>query len=101
MAELTLCEMENDTLDFLIGLSMEDKYAYFHKLIEVYYSESLNNEKEYNALLENYISCIYVEKLYRSNRFFREQFTIIYTQTGLIRDIVNDIYFTEDNLITH
>ena len=54
--------MENDTLDFLIGLSIEDKHAYFHKLIETYYSDSLNNKKEYNALLENYISCIYVEK---------------------------------------
>ena len=101
MSELTLCEMEDTTLDFLIGLPIEDKHAYFHKLIETYYSDSLNNEKEYDELLQNYISCIYVEKLYRSNRFFKEQFTIVYTQTGLIRDIINDIYFIEDNLITH
>ena len=101
MSELTLCDIENATLDFLIGLSIEDKYAYFHKLIETYYPKSLNNEKEYDELLQNYISCIYAEKLYRSNRFFKEHFTMIYTQTGLIRDIVNDAYFNEDNLITH
>ena len=47
------------------------------------------------------ISSIYVEKLYRSNRFFQESFTMIYTKTGLIRNIVNDIYFLEDDLITH
>ena len=59
MSDLTLCDMENDTLDFLIGLSREDKHAYFHKLIETYYPESLNNEKEYNELIHNYISCIF------------------------------------------
>ena len=34
------------------------------------YMEDDFNEKEYDELLQNYISCIYVEKLYRSNRFF-------------------------------
>ena len=101
MNELTLSDIENDTLDFLIGMPMEDKHAYFHKLVETFYPTILNNEKEYQALLENYVSCIYVEKLYRTNRFFQEQFTIVYTQTGLIRDVVNDLYFNDDSLITH
>ena len=101
MTALTLSEIENETLDFLIGMATEAKHAYFHKLIETFYPESLNNQEEYGSLLENYVSCIYVEKLYRTNRFFQEQFTMIYTQTGLIRDIVNDIYFNEDTLITH
>ena len=61
----------------------------------------MNNENEYEDLLESYISSIYVEKLYRSNRFFQESFTMIYTKTGLVRNIVNDIYFLEDDLITH
>ena len=99
MSELTLCEMENDTLDFLIGLPIEDKHAYFIKLVETYYPKALADEKE--KLIENYISSIYVEKLYRSNRFFNEQFTMVYTQTGVIRNIINDIYFIEDDLITH
>tara|TARA_R100000008_G_scaffold55106_2_gene33759 strand:+ start:686 stop:991 length:306 start_codon:yes stop_codon:yes gene_type:complete len=101
MNDLTLNELEEDTLNFLLGMPMDDKKAYFHKLIETFYPKSLTDEKEYENLLESYISSIYVEKLYRSNRFFQEQFTIVYTQTGLIRNIVNDIYFTEDDLITH
>ena len=101
MTELTLSEIENDTLNFLISMPIEDKKAYFHKLIETIYPKSMNNENEYEDLLESYISSIYVEKLYRSNRFFQESFTMIYTKTGLIRNIVNDIYFLEDDLITH
>tara|TARA_Y100000592_G_scaffold101158_1_gene186151 strand:- start:8691 stop:8996 length:306 start_codon:yes stop_codon:yes gene_type:complete len=101
MTDLTLCELQDETIDYLLGMQLEDKRAYFHKLVEVYYPNALNNEDEYEDLIENYISCMYVEKLYRSNRFFNERFTIIYTQTGLIRNIINDVYFIEDDLITH
>ena len=58
MNELTLSDIENDTLDFLIGMPMEDKHAYFHKLIETFYPKCLNNEDEYEALLENYVSLL-------------------------------------------
>ena len=64
MSELTLCGIENATLDFLIGLSIEDKYAYFHKLIETYYPKSLNNEKEYDEL-----STIEKDKIKRDPEF--------------------------------
>ena len=101
MTDLTLCEIQDETIDYLLGMQLDDKRAYFHKLVETYYPNALNNEDEYEDLIENYISCMYVEKLYRSNRFFNERFTIIYTQTGLIRNIINDIYFIEDDLITH
>ena len=101
MTDLTLCELQDETIDYLLGMQLDDKRAYFHKLVETYYPNALNNEDEYEDLIENYISCMYVEKLYRSNRFFTERFTIIYTQTGLIRNIINDIYFIEDDLITH
>ena len=82
-------------------MQLDDKRAYFHKLIETYYPDVLDDEFEYEELLQNYISSMYVEKLYRSNRFFNEQFTIVYTQTGLIRNVINDTYFVEDDLITH
>ena len=87
MTDLTLCELQDETIDYLLGMQLDDKRAYFHKLVETYYPNALNNEDEYEDLIENYISCMYVEKLYRSNRFFNERFTIIYTQTGLIRNI--------------
>ena len=101
MTDLSLCEIKDETLNYILGMPLDDKRAYFHKLIETYYPNSLDNDNDYEDLLESYISCIYVEKLYRSNRFFHEQFTIVYTQTGLIRNIINDNYFVEDDLITH
>ncbi len=101
MTDLTLCDLQDETIDYLLGMQLDDKRAYIHKLIETYYPNALKDELEYESLLENYISSMYVEKLYRSNRFFNEQFTIIYTQTGLIRNIINDVYFVEDDLITH
>ena len=101
MTDLSLCELQDETIDYLLGMHLDDKRAYFHKLIEPYYPDALDDEFEYEELLQNYISSIYVEKLYRSNRFFNEQFTIVYTQTGLIRNVINDIYFVEDDLITH
>ena len=101
MTDLSLCELQDETIDYLLGMHLDDKRAYFHKLIETYYPDVLDDEFEYEELLQNYISSMYVEKLYRSNRFFNEQFTIVYTQTGLIRNVINDIYFVEDDLITH
>ena len=101
MTDLTLCELQDETIDYLLGMQLDDKRAYFHKLIETYCPDALDDEFEYEELLQNYISSMYVEKLYRSNRFFNEQFTIVYTQTGLIRNVINDIYFVEDDLITH
>ena len=61
MTELTLSEIENDTLNFLLSMPMDDKKAYFHKLIETFYPRSLTDEKEYENLLESYISSIYVD----------------------------------------
>ena len=63
----------------------------------------LVNEKsdEFKNVLESYVSSFYVEKMYRSNRFFNEKFIIVYTQTGLIRNVWSDLYYTDDDLITH
>ena len=51
--------------------------------------------------MEAYAASWYAEKIYRYNRFFNESFTAVYTETGLIRDIVLDIYFNDDDLIVH
>ena len=101
MNEISLSDIQEETLNYLVGMSVDDKKAYFHKFVETFYPKILDDQKEYEKLIEAYISSIYVEKLYRTNRFFHEQFTMVYTQTGLIRNIINDMYFIEDDLITH
>ena len=52
-------------------------------------------------LLEYYNSSFYVEKMYRTNKFFQEKFTIVYTDKGFIRNIIADMYYADDDLITH
>ena len=96
-----LSEFTDESLDYVIGMPLKIKREYFHKLIESFYPKALRIESEYENLIESYISSFYTEKLYRSNRFFNEKFTIVYTHTGMIRNIINDLYFIDDDLITH
>ena len=42
-----------------------------------------------------------MEKIYRNNHFMKESFSVVYTKTGLIRNIWNDLYYTDDDLIIH
>ena len=80
---------------------MEGKQKYIGELIEAFYPNSMEDEKAYADLTMSYLSSFYVEKLYRSNRFFNEMFIPTYTKTGLIRNIVNQTFFSDDDLITH
>ena len=81
----TLSEFEDESLDYVIGMPLPVKRDYFHKLVESFYPKSINRQEEYESLWKVYV---FIEKLYRSNRFFKEKFTMIYTKTGLVRNIV-------------
>jgi len=94
-------ELPDENLDQILSLSLKGKAHYFSRLIVAYYPDHEDGSDEYNKLIEAYVSSFYLEKMYRSNRFFNESFTPIYTTTGLIRNIWADIFFTDDDLITH
>jgi hypothetical protein len=94
-------ELSDESLNTVLSLTPTAKTAYFEQLIKTYYPSLSENTEQYLEVLESYISSFYVEKLYRSNRFFQEKFTPVYTNTGLIRNIIADIFYTDDDLITH
>ena len=71
------------------------------KTLKVYGIDDCNYCANAKELLENYLSSFYVEKLYRSNQFFNEKYIMTYTHTGLVRNVINEMYFTDDDLITH
>jgi len=96
-----LQDLSDESLDALLSLSLVRKSSYFIAMVKTYYPNILEGSAQFEDLVESYISSFYVEKLYRSNRFFNEKFTPIYTGTGLIRNISLDLYFTDDSLITH
>jgi len=102
MAEaLLLEEVKEEVLDHILSLPPEGKATYFKKLATKFYPKVDSSSDEFKNLVECYISSFYLEKMYRSNRFFNEKFVVIYTQTGLIRNVLSDLFYADDDLITH
>ena len=99
--ELILENLPEDVLDHVLSLPPEAKTVYFTKLTKKFYPKIDQKSDEFTNIVESYVSSFYVEKMYRSNRFFNEKFIIVYTQTGLIRNVWSDLYYTDDDLITH
>ena len=93
--------LSDESLDAILSLPIERKAAYFTGMIKAFYPKIVEDTIEFDDLLATYASSFYVEKIYRSNRFFNEKFTPIYTSTGLIRNIIADMYYADDDLITH
>ena len=99
--ELILENLPDDVLDHVLSLPPEAKTVYFTKLTKKFYPKIDQKSDQFTNIVESYVSSFYVEKMYRSNRFFNEKFIIVYTQTGLIRNVWSDLYYTDDDLITH
>lgn len=98
---LLLNEITEDKIDTVLSLNETGKTIFFDSLISEHYPHIEKTSSEYNDLQLNYRSCWMMEKIYRNNDFMKECFSVVYTKTGLIRDIINDLYYTEDNLIIH
>jgi hypothetical protein len=94
-------QLSDESLDAVLSLNPKAKAAYFKQMTKTYYPSLAEDSEQFLGVVETYISSFYVEKLYRSNRFFNEKFTPIYTTTGLVRNISADIFYTDDQLITH
>ena len=99
--QLILENIPEESLDHILSLPPEAKTLYFTKLAKRFYPKIDKKSEQFKNILESYVSSFYVEKMYRSNRFFNEKFIIVYTQTGLIRNVWSDLYYTDDDLITH
>lgn len=87
-----LYELDNNTLDFILDLSSSELDRYIHALICRFYYKRLSDEEYYKKLVEAYKSSFMLEKLYRVNKHFNQNYTAIYTKSGLIREIVSDLY---------
>ncbi len=94
-------DIPEEVLDEILSLQPKAKSYYFSKLSKQFYPDFVEDSDEYKELIESYVSSFYVEKMYRTNRFFNERFTPVYTETGLIRNIISDLFYTDDDLITH
>jgi hypothetical protein len=91
-SHLFLYDLDDATLDFIIGLPFEELDKYVYALISRFYPKVEKESEQYQNLKDSYRASFATEKLYRVNPLLNKNYTAIYTKTGLIREIVLDIY---------
>ena len=96
---LVLSEVDEEKIDVVLTLPDPAKIEFFGQMISQFFPHAMEDEKKFAELQRAYRDCWMMEKLYRNNIFLKESFTIVYTQTGLIRNIWMDMYYTDDDLI--
>jgi len=89
---LFLYDLDDSTLDFILALSFEELDKYVYALISRFYPNVQKESEQYVDLKNSYRASFAAEKLYRVNSLLNKNYTAIYTKTGLIREIVLDIY---------
>lgn len=94
-------QLSDESLDAVLSLPLDKKSSYFIAMLKSFYPSVIEGTAEFDNLIASYLSSFYVEKIYRSNNFFNEKFTVVYTTTGLIRNLIADMYYADDDLITH
>ncbi len=87
-----LHELEDEVLNEILQLPFEELDNYIYALISRFYPTTPKPSDRYTKLVKAYKASFVLEKLYRSNDLLSENYTAIYTKTGLIRELVNDLY---------
>lgn len=87
-----LHELEDETLDEILQLPFEELDEYIYALICRFYPTTLKHSEAYVNLTNAYKASFVLEKLYRTNEVLIDNYTAIYTRTGLLRELVNDLY---------
>lgn len=100
-SDYKLYELSDEKLNTILSLNDEEEGVYIDALIERFYGNIDLDEDQYEQLYVSYKSSFVLEKFYRDNLVFQAGFQAIYTKTGFIREIVNEVYFNEDGLTVH
>ena len=98
---MNLYDIKENTIDYILALPEVERLTYYGTLIDKFYPNINKNAIEFEKLLVAYETSFVVEKIYRNNIMFKSGFTNVYTKTGLLRNSISDLYFADDDLITH
>ena len=98
---LQVNEMDGANLQVILTLSEDERLLYINNLIKKYYPNIDFNTEVYFNIQKSYIGSFNLENIFRQSEEAKRAFTPIYTKTGLIRNIVNDLFFMPQELITH
>lgn len=85
-----LHELEDSILDDILNLDHVELEEYILSLINNYYPNC--GDTRTKELIKAYKASFLLEKVYRSSDMLIDNFTAVYTKTGLIRELVNDLY---------
>lgn len=89
-----LSSLTDQELLSIIELSEESLYLYICELIKKFFPSIKEETKIHNQLTIIYKTGFFLEYLFRKNRNNLIGFTPIYTKTGLIKEISNDLFLT-------
>lgn len=87
-----LYELDDTTLDFILSLSYKELDDYVYALICRFYPKLEKTDERYHKLKKAYKASFALEKIYRVNYLLSNNYTAIYTKTGLIKEVVLDLY---------
>tara|TARA_R100000329_G_C7601981_1_gene213509 strand:+ start:1120 stop:1416 length:297 start_codon:yes stop_codon:yes gene_type:complete len=98
---MKLWELPEAALDYIISLPPRQRKMYLKEVVTKHYPSASQNEDILNKTIKALESSVLLEKLYRNNEFLKENFTLVYANGGIIRNMVQDAYYSEEDLTIH
>lgn len=96
-----LSDLAENKLDELLSCSEQNKNVILFHVIKYHYAKLDVTSEDYSKLANSYKSSWILEKIYRNNGLVRQNYSPIYVNSGIIRDLVNNMYFTNNDLKMH
>lgn len=97
-----LGQLKDDKLEFILSMDQDQLDIYVDNLIQKYYPylrQDMEHHEQYELVKEQYINSFYLEKIIRMSEPVQEGFIPVYTETGMIRELQNQLYsFSKDSL---
>lgn len=91
-SSLFLHNLPDKVLQDILNMSGEDKIMYFTNLIKRFYPD-VESAEEFEGLIKAYNASFALEYVFRQDEEIADSFTCVYTKTGLVRELSNDLYF--------
>lgn len=98
---MKLYSIPETSLDYIISLSPQQRYLYLKQVAIENFKAASDDKEMLEKIIKGLETSVLFEKLYRNNEFLRKNFTIVYSSGGLVRNVIHDIYYSEDDLTTH
>lgn len=98
---MKLYTLPETSIDYILSLSPQQRYLYLKQVALSNFRVIETDKEMLESLIKGLEVSIFFEKLYRNNEFLRKNFTIVYSDGGLVRNVIHDIYYSDDELTTH